>query len=138
MFNIFQRLRWVYLSVFAAQVVPMSAIITWRESVIGGHSSPYDVLVASVLKIDDVCYLSILTSVIIVDIGRYLVGILIEAPQDRAYKQGLSQGKEQGAAEERQRWLEYDASVRDYNRRFKDALERGESFNEPPPQSPTT
>ncbi len=138
MFNIFQRLRWVYLSVFAAQVVPMSAIITWRESVIGGHSSPYDVLVASVLKIDDVCYLSILTSVIIVDIGRYLVGILIEAPQDRAYKQGLSQGKEQGVAEERQRWLEYDASVRDYNRRFKDALERGEPFNEPPPQSPTT
>lgn len=138
MFNIFQRLRWVYLSVFAAQVVPMSAIITWRESVIGGHSSPYDVLVASVLKIDDVCYLSILTSVIIVDIGRYMVGILIEAPQDRAYKQGLSQGKEQGVAEERQRWLEYDASVRDYNRRFKDALERGEPFHELPPQSPTT
>ncbi len=138
MFRIFQRLRWIYLSVFGIQVIPMSAIIVWRESENGDHSNFFDLLIASALKIDDVCYLSLITSVIIVDIGRYLVGILIEAPQDRAYEQGLSQGKEQGVAEERQRWLEYDASVRDYNRRIKGAQERGEPFDEPPPQPPTT
>ena len=74
------------------------------------------------------------------------MGILIEAPQDRAYERGLSQGREQGVtegreqgvAEERQRWLDYDASVRDYNRRFKDAQDRGEPFNELPPEPPTT
>ena len=72
------------------------------------------------------------------------MGILIEAPQDRAYEKGLSQGreqgvakgKEQGATEERQRWLDYDASVRGYSRRFKDAQERGEPFDEPMPRSP--
>ena len=103
-------------------------------------------LIASTQKIDDVCYLSLITSVIIVDIGRYLVGLLIKAPQDRAYEQGLNQGKEQGIAqgkeqgiaEERQRWVEYDASMRDYKRRFKDAHERGESFDEPPPEPPST
>ena len=146
MFRIFQRLRWIYLSVFGIQVIPMSVIIVWRESENGSHSNFFDLLIASALKIDDVCYLSLITSVIIVDIGRYLVGILLEAPQDRAYEQGLNQGKEQGVAEgrergiaeERQRWLEYDASVRDYSRRFKDSHERGEPFDEPPPQPPTT
>ena len=146
MFRIFQRLRWIYLSVFGIQVIPMSVIIAWRESENGGHSNFFDLLIASALKIDDVCYLSLITSVIIVDMGRYLVGILIEAPQDRAYEQGLNQGKEQGVAEgreqgvaeERQRWLEYDACVRDYGRRLKDAQERGEPFDEPPPQPPTT
>ena len=162
MFRIFQRLRWVYLSVFGIQVIPMSAIIVWRESENGGHSNFFDLLIASALKIDDICYLSLITSVIIVDIGRYLVGILLEAPQDRAYERGLSQGREQGvaegreqgvaegreqgvaegreqgAAEERQRWLDYDARMRDYNRRFKDARERDEPFDEPPPDPPTT
>ncbi len=146
MFRIFQRLRWVYLSVFGIQVVPMSAVIIWREAETGGHVNFLDLLIASLLKIDDVCYLSLITSVIIVDIGRYLLGILIEAPQDRAYERGLSQGREQGVtegreqgvAEERQRWLDYDASVRDYNRRFKDAQDRGEPFDELPPEPPTT
>ena len=64
------------------------------------------------------------------------MGILIEAPQDRAYEEGLSQGRQQGATEERQRWLDYDARVRDYNRRLKDAQERGEPFDEPMPSSP--
>ena len=98
MFRIFQRLRWVYLSVFGVQVIPMSAIIVWREQETGGHANSFDLLIASALKIDDICYLSLITSVIIVDIGRYLLGILIEAPQDRAYERGLSQGIEQGAS----------------------------------------
>ena len=146
MFRIFQRLRWVYLSVFGVQVIPLSAIIVWREQETGGHANFFDLLIASALKIDDICYLSLITSVIIVDIGRYLLGILIEAPQDRAYERGLSQGREQGVAEgreqgateERQRWLDYDTSVRDYSRRFKDAFDKGESFDEPPPEPPTT
>ena len=146
MFRIFQRLRWVYLSVFGVQVVPMSAVIIWREAETGGHANFFDLLIASLQKIDDVCYLALITSVIIVDIGRYLLGILIEAPQDRAYERGLSQGRQQGVAEgrqqgvaeERQRWLDYDASMRDYNRRLKDAHERSEHFDEPPPEPPST
>ena len=146
MFRIFQRLRWVYLSVFGIHVIPMSVIIVWRESENGEHSNFFDLLIASALKIDDICYLSLITSVIIVDIGRYLMGILIEAPQDRAYERGLSQGREQGVAEgreqgaveERKRWLDYDARMREYNRRFKDAQEHGEPFDEPPPDPPMT
>ena len=128
MFEIFQRLRWIYLSVFGIQVVPLSAIIFWRESVAGGHPTYYDTLLASVLKIDDVCYLAIITSVVFVDIGRNLVGILIEAPQDRAYKQGK--------AEERVRWLDYDLRMRNWHKRFLEAQERGEPFDEPAPESP--
>ena len=62
------------------------------------------------------------------------MGILIEAPQDRAYERGLSQGM----AEERQRWLDYDASMRDYNRRLREALDSGEPFDVPPPEPPST
>ena len=133
MFGIYERLRWVYLSVFAIQVVPMSAGIVWREWVTGGHSNAVDLLIASVLKIDDVCYLSIITSVVIVDIGRYLMGILITAPQDRAYERGLAKGKregrEEGAAEERER-------VQAWYRRYKDARARGEHFDEELPRLP--
>ena len=136
MFSIFQRLRWIYLSVFGIQVVPLSAIIVWRESVVGGHSTHYDTLLASVLKIDDVCYLSIITSVIIVDIGRYLVGILIRAPQDRAYEEGLARGLRDGTSAERQRWLEFSRGMRDWHHRHMEAHQRGETFDEPPPRSP--
>ena len=147
MFGIYERLRWVYLSVFAIQVVPMSAGIVWREWVAGGHSNAVDLLIASVLKIDDVCYLSIITSVVIVDIGRYLMGILITAPQDRAYERGLARGKREGReealSEEMERRLDYDRRRSDYDRymrnwrqRFMDALERGEHFDEVPPEAP--
>ena len=133
MFGIYERLRWVYLAVFAIQVVPMSVGIVWREWVTGGHSNAVDLLIASVLKIDDVCYLSIITSVVIVDIGRYLMGILITAPQDRAYERGLAkgkrEGKREGAAEERER-------VQDWFRRYMEAKARGEHFDEDPPEAP--
>ena len=106
----------------------MSAVIIWRETETGGHVNFFDLLIASLLKIDDVCYLALITSVIIVDIGRYLVGILIEAPQDRAY--------EKGKAEERVRWLDYDLRMRNWHKRFLEAQERGEPFDEPAPESP--
>ena len=137
-----ERLRPIYISVFLTQIVVMGALITWRELTIGGHATGYDVFITVILKMDDVCYLAIATSILIVDFGRYLVGLLIKAPQDRAYErglgQGISQGIAQGVAEERQRWLDYDTSIRDYNRRFKDALDKGEPFDEPPPEPPST
>ncbi len=136
MFDIFQRLRWAYLSVFGIQVAPVSAIIVWREWEVGGHSVAFDLLIASMLKIDDICYLSILTSVIIVDIGRYLVGILIKAPQDRAYEQGLAKGMREGVTEERQRWIDYDRHLQLWRNRLSDAQLRGEPFDEPMPRSP--
>ena len=128
MFDIFQRLRWAYLSVFGIQVAPVSAIIVWREWEIGGHSAAFDLLIASTLKIDDICYLSILTSVIIVDIGRYLVGILIKAPQDIAY--------EKGATAERERWLDFERRLQLWRKRLSDAQHSGEPFDEPMPRSP--
>ena len=107
----------------------MSVVIIWRETETGGHTNFFDLLIASLQKIDDVCYLALITSVIIVDIGRYLLGILIEAPQDRAY--------ERGKAEERERWIEYDLRMRDWHRRFMESIERGEPFDEPKPKSPS-
>ena len=132
MFDIFQRLRWAYLSVFGIQVAPLSAIIVWREWEVGGHSVAFDLLIASMMKIDDICYLSILTSVIIVDIWRYLVGILIKAPQDIAFERGMRDG----TAAERQRWMNFDRRLRLWHRNFNEAQQRGEPFNEPMPRSP--
>ena len=106
----------------------------------GDTSNFFDILVAVVLKMDNVCYLAIITSILIVDFGRYLLGLLIKAPQDRAYEQGLGQGKVQGKAEgiaqERERWMDYDRHMRLWRKRNADAREHGEPFDEPMPKSP--
>ena len=135
------RLRPIYIGVFLAQVTAMGAVITWREWAIGGHTNPYDLLIAVILKMDDVAYLAVITSILIVDFGRYLVGLLIKAPQDRAYEQGLGQGKVQGKAEgiaqERERWIDYDRRMQTWSRKLKESQENDEPFDEPPPDPPS-
>ena len=138
------RLRPIYIGVFLAQVIAMGAVITWREWATGGHTNPYDLLIAVILKMDDVAYLAVITSILIVDFGRYLVGLLIKAPQDRAYEQGLGQGKVQGKAEgkaegiaqERERWIDYDRRMQEWGRKMKESQENDEPFDEPPPKPP--
>ena len=126
------------------QVIPISAMIVWREAETGGHTHFSDLLIASLQKIDDVCYLALITSVIIVDIGRYLMGILLKAPQDRAYEQGFTvgniqgkaEGKAVGIAQERERWMEYDRRMQEWSRKLKDSQDKGEPFDEPRPKPP--
>ena len=138
------RLRPIYIGVFLAQVIAVGAVVTWREWVTGGHTNPYDLMIAVILKMDDVAYLALVTSVLIVDFGRYLVGLLIKAPQDRAYEQGLSVGTIQGKAEgltegiaqERERWMDYDRRVQEWEREQKEAQDKGEPFDEPRPKPP--
>ena len=130
------RLRPIYIGVFLAQVIAMGGVITWREWATGGHTNPYDLMIAIILKMDDVSYLALITTVLIVDLGRNLMGILLKAPQDRAREQGLAQGKAQGMEEERARWMEYDRRVQEWERKQKEAQDKGEPFDEPRPKPP--
>ena len=134
------RLRPIYIGVFLAQVIAVGVVVTWREWVTGGHINPYDLMIAVILKMDDVAYLALVTSVLIVDFGRYIMGLLLKAPQDRAREQGLAlgkvQGKAEGIAEERERWLDYDRSVQEWEREQKEAQDKGEPFDEPRPKPP--
>lgn len=150
------RLRPVYIGVFLAQAIAAGAVITWREWAVGGHTNPYDLMIAVILKMDDVAYLALVTSVLIVDFGRYIMGLLLKAPQDRAREQGLALGKVQGiaegkvqgkaeglaegkvvgAAEERERWMDYDRRVQEWEREQKEAQDKGEPFDEPRPKPP--
>ena len=74
------------------------------------------------------------------------MGILIEAPQDKAYERGLGQGKAQGIAEgiakgivqERERWADYDRRMREWSQSLKESQGTGEPFDEPPPEPPPT
>ena len=131
------RLRPIYITVFLAQAITMGAVITWREYAIGGHADSFDILIAIVLKMDNVAYLAIITSVLIVDFGRYLLGLLIKAPQDRAREEGLATGRAEGIAAERSRWADYNRRVLAWHQRYLDARNSGESFDEPPPRSPS-
>ena len=130
------RLRPIYIGVFLAQVVAVGAVVTWREWVTGGHINPYDLMIAVILKMDDVAYLALVTSVLIVDFGRYIMGLLLKAPQDRAREQGLALGKAEGIAEERERWMDYDRRVQEWEREQKEAQDKGEHFDEPRPKPP--
>ena len=76
------------------------------------------------------------------------MGILITAPQDKAYERGFAKGwekglaigrragREKGRAEARERMLDFDRRVQDWFRRYKDARARGEHFDELPPPLP--
>lgn len=96
------------------------------------------------------------------------MGILIDAPQDKAYERGLAEGRKLARvarlAEEREygftrgyadgfakgfiegraeglarvRAEDWHRRAQDWYRRFKDALDKGEPFDEPPPDPPST
>ena len=68
------------------------------------------------------------------------MGILITAPQDKAYERGFARGRREGReevrAEARERMLDFDRRFRDWYQRYKDARARGEPFDEDPPPIP--
>ena len=128
MLSILRKYRPIYFAVFLAQVIAWCVITTWWEATSGEHTD--DVLgmvIAIGLKMAPLMGLSIITTIVLVDIGRYLV-VLLPTPNVRRkiMEKAESEGRAAGMAEERRNWVAW-------NRRRKEAEAQGLPFNEPPP-----
>ena len=146
MLSILRKYRPIYFAVFLAQVIAWCVITTWWEATSGEHTD--DVLgmvIAIGLKMAPLMGLSIITTIVLVDIGRYLV-VLLPTPNVRrkimekaesegraagmaaGMAEGMAAGMAAGMAEERRNWVAW-------NRRRKEAETQGLPFNEPSPGS---
>ena len=130
---------WVRISsimVFALSFVIGMALVSWYEIGEAQDDSALATTIAIIVKGQAVSVLStalggvIEGSAYIVVIATYIVQKNREEGHAEGLAEGLKQGRTEGIAE-----AYADANARNaaYFRRMKDALERGEDFDEPPP-----
>ena len=128
MLSILRRYRPVYFAVFIAQVVAWCIIVSWWESVSGEHTD--DAIGRSIaigLKMAPLTALSVIATIVLVEIGRYLVVLFLPTPNvRRRMEKAKAEGKAAGMAAERRNWVAW-------NRRRKEAESQGIPFDEPPP-----
>lgn len=117
--GILRKYRPIYFAVFIAQVTAWCIAVSWWEVTSGGHASGLGSVIAIGLKMAPLSGLSIFTTIVTVDIGRYLV-VFLPTPNVRR------RIREEARAEERRKWVEW-------NRRRKEAEAQGLPFEEPPP-----
>ncbi len=118
--SILRRYRPFYFVVFIVQVIVWCILVYWWESTSGEHTTdPIGRMIATGLKMAPLTGLSAIMSIVLVDIGRYLV-VLLPTPSTR--RKIIEKAK----AEERRNWVAW-------NNRRKEAEAQGLPFDEPPP-----
>ncbi len=118
--SILRRYRPFYFAVFIVQVIVWCILVYWWESTSGEHTTdPLGRIIATGLKMAPLTGLSAITTIVLVDIWRYLV-VLLPTPSTR--RKIIEKAK----AEERRNWVAW-------NNRRKEAEARGLPFDEPPP-----
>ena len=149
MLSILRQYRPVYFTVFLVQVIVWCIILSWWESISGEHTTDtIGRVIAIGTKMAPLAGLSVITTIVLVEIGRYLVVLFLPTPKIRrkireeAIAEGMAEGMAAGKAAgiaagkaagiaagkaaERRNWV-------DWNRRRKEAEEQGLPFHESPP-----
>ncbi len=152
MLSILRRYRPVYFAVFIVQVIVWCVIMYWWESTSGEHSSDtVGRIIATGLKMAPLTGLSVITTIVLVEMGRYLVVLFLPTPNIRrrmekakakghaegiveghaeghaeGIAEGHAEGHAEGTAQERRNWVAW-------NRRRVEAEAQGLPFDEPPP-----
>ncbi len=138
---------WVRISsimVFALSFVIGMALVSWYEIGEVQDDSALATTIAIIVKGQAVSVLStalggvIEGSAYIVVIATYIVQKNREEGHAEGRAEGLAEGLQQGRTEGRsegiaEAYADANAKNADYFRRMKEALERGEDFDEPPP-----
>ena len=135
--------NWVRISsimVFALSFVIGMALVSWYEIGEVNHDTALATTIAIIVKGQAVSVLStalggvIEGSAYIVVIATYIVQKNREEGHAEGLAEGLEQGIKQGRAEGiTEAYADANAKNAAYFRRMKEALERGEDFDEPPP-----
>ena len=130
--SILREHRPYYFWVLVAQMLASGAAIAWWEVVYGGHASAIGVAIAVGLKMSALIPLWGLITVIVVDIRRRIV-VLLPDGRAKIMAKGEARGREKGRAEgkaENEREL---ADWANWYARWKACQDKGEPFDEPPP-----
>ena len=124
--SILREHRPYYFWVLVAQMIVSGAAIAWWEVVYGGHASAIGVAIAVGLKMSALIPLWGLLTVIVVDIRRRIVVLL---PDGRAKIRAEAKAEARAESErELADWANWYA-------RWKECQDKGEPFDEPPPDS---
>ena len=132
MLSILRKYRPVYFAVFITRVTAWCIGVSWRESTLGGHTTDtLGMIIAIGTKMAPLTGLSVITTVVLVEIGRYLMVLFLPTPNvrrriEKAQAKGHAEGHAEGKAQERRNWVAW-------NRRRKKAEAEGLPFDEPPP-----
>ena len=128
--SILRELRPFYFWILIAQIALWGTFIVLAERdncTIAGFSN---CVVNIGLKISGLVPLWLLTSVVLVDIGRFLMVLLPDLRgriRARARAEGKAEGKAEGEVQMHDKWSKWNA-------RRIEAERRGEPFDEPPPE----
>ena len=161
MLSILRQYRPVYFTVFLVQVIVWCIILSWWESISGEHTTDtIGRVIAIGTKMAPLAGLSVITTIVLVEIGRYLVVLFLPTPKIRrkireeAIAEGMAEGMAAGkaagiaagkaagkaagiAAGKAAGIAAGKAAERrnwvDWNRRRKEAEEQGLPFHESPP-----
>ncbi len=125
------------LAIILVLTVGWTVLIAWVEVSSGKHDGVAKTVIAVVSGTAPASPLIIIYAILtitVIDVlggftmvtARYLGNKFVEPLIEKRRAEGRTEGREQGKAEERLRWTEW-------NRRRLDAEARGVPFNEPPP-----
>ena len=135
--------NWVRISsimVFALSFVIGMALVSWYEIGEVQHDSALATTIAIIVKGQAVSVLSTALGGVI-EGSAYIVVIatyIVQKNREEGHAEGLAEGLEQGIERGRtegiaEAYADANAKNAAYFRRMKEALERGEDFDEPPP-----
>ncbi len=126
--SILREHRPYYFWVLVAQMLVSGAAITWWEIVYGGHASAIGVAIAVGLKMSALIPLWGLITVIVVDIRRRIV-VLLPDGRAKIRAEARAEGRTEGKAESERELADWAA----WYARWKACQDKGEPFDEPPP-----
>ena len=122
--------RW-YLALFNIQVICLLSLVSWHEvSSAPVSAGPVDILVSVGSSMSGLILLVAADSILLTDVFKMLFTLISEKYLNRREKLGEQRGRAAGSAEERKKWL-------DWNARRVSAESRGEEFKEAPPAQPS-
>ena len=130
--SILREHRPYYFWVLVAQMLVSGAAIAWWEVVYGGHASAIGVAIAVGLKMSALIPLWGLITVIVVDIRRRIV-VLLPDGRAKIRAEGIVIGEARVRAEAAREFERLRSAWADWYARWEDAKEKGEPFDEPPP-----
>ena len=139
--SILRELRPFYFWILIVQVAIWGAVVIWAERGNCANVDFSNCAVAVGLKMSGLIPLWFFTSVVLVDIGRFLMVFLPDLRgriRDRAWAEGRAEGRSEGRAEGRSEGEaigvdQMHAKWSAWNQRRLEAERNGEPFDEPPP-----
>ena len=124
--SILRELRPYYFWILIAQIALWGTLIVLAERDNCTTADFSNCIVAIGLKTSGFIPLWFLTSVVLVDIGRFLM-VLLPNLRGKIRAEGRAEGKAEGADQMYAKWSEWNA-------RRLEAARKGEHFDEPPPE----